>query len=81
MGLDSVPSGWYTWDMTMNPIATLPPAHMTEAELIVALRACEAYLRDFKQYSFDNLRHTMRVQRRADELRTELESRFTSACI
>ena len=81
MGLDSVPSGWYTWGMTMNPTTTLPPSQMTEAELIVALRACESFLRDFKQYAFADLLHTMHVQRRADELRTELESRFTSACI
>jgi hypothetical protein len=65
----------------MDSIATLPPERMTEAELIVALRACESFLRDFKQYAFADLLHTMRVQRRAAELRTELESRFTSACI
>jgi hypothetical protein len=65
----------------MIPMLTLPPSQMTEAELIVALRACEVYLRDFKPVWFDDHRRIAIADRRARELRAELESRSSSACL
>jgi hypothetical protein len=62
----------------MIPMLTLPPSQMSEAELIVALRAHEEFLRDFKPVWFDDHRRIAFADRRARELRAELESRAAS---